>query len=935
MAKGSGGDFKARVKLEGDKEFKGALGDIRSRMALVKSELALADAEFKANDKSVTALTGRYEALEKQYDLQREKMGLVAEQMEKAKKAYGEGSEQVRYYESQLNDANTAVTKTEGLMRDTAAAVSKAEEAQRKENAVTKLATSAKEALTTALGATADAMRVGLVAAATAAGAAIGALAAATGVAIKQGFDLTAAAAGNVDTLMTLSAQTSVSAETLQKWDYAARFIDTDVSTMTDSMAKMVKGMGDANKGSTTAQAKFKALGVDIRDKVTGELRDSEDVFADAIDALGRVSNETERDALAMDLFGKSAQDLNPLIKAGGDQLRKLGDEAEAAGLVMGSDALNALGGFDDAMQRLSATGDGLKNVLAVGLTPVFQPLVDMATGAMGQVSAALADGLQPGELDGILQNVLGTMSTAIGSVSQLLTDAMPVISAALTGIIGMVVEMLPGLLDTLLPAALGLLQGVIDAIVQNIEPLTALAVSLLKQLATFLTENVGQLLGAATDIMLGLVDGITDALPELIPMAVTMLANFALALVGAIPEIAARLPEIVQAIWDGLAAVDWLGLGTNLIQGLVDGLGAAVSALLSSITGIFGNIWQEILKVFGIASPSTEAASAAGFILDGLLEGFESAVTAVVDAVKRIFGKIWDAIKSIFGFGSGESEESKEAKSAGQDIMTGMQKGIAGGEDDVKEAARNVSKAVLGELRKQLGIPEGGGDADEGRPIGASVSTGVAAGLNRESETAFTGAAYNTAYYIATALNSQMGIEGTAFGAAGNPASKYEYVGESICAGMAKGIAGGTSKVTQAARAMASAAYQAAKTELGIKSPSTRFAWLAEMSAEGWQQGMQARIGSMRDSVRAMTQEVAGGAAAGGGAQEAGIDYDRLGSAVADAMEARGLGETAMIVDGTMLGGTPGVSGGVSQALRRKANSSVRGRSAMLVVTV
>ena len=131
----------------------------------------------------------------------------------------------------------------------------------------------------------------------------------------------------------------------------------------------------------------------------------------------------------SMDLFGKSAQELNPLIEAGGDKLKSLGDEAENAGLVMGGSALDALGGFDDAMQRFDATGTGLKNTIAGVLVPVFQPFVDTATGAMGQISAALADGLQPGELESILQTTFTTLRTAIGSVGQTLTEAMSVLT--------------------------------------------------------------------------------------------------------------------------------------------------------------------------------------------------------------------------------------------------------------------------------------------------------------------------------------------------------------------------------------------------------------------------------------------------------------------------------------------------------------------------
>ncbi len=37
-----------------------------------------------------------------------------------------------------------------------------------------------------------------------------------------------------------------------------------------------------------------------------GNLRDGETVYWEAIDAHGQISNETERDALAMAVFGKS-----------------------------------------------------------------------------------------------------------------------------------------------------------------------------------------------------------------------------------------------------------------------------------------------------------------------------------------------------------------------------------------------------------------------------------------------------------------------------------------------------------------------------------------------------------------------------------------------------------------------------------------------------
>ena len=80
---------------------------------------------------------------------------------------------------------------------------------------------------------------------------------------------------------------------------------------------------------------KFADLGVSITDTSTGQLRDAEEVFYDIIDALGGMENQTERDAAAMGVLGKSAQELNPLILQGSGALQELAKEAEAAGYVL------------------------------------------------------------------------------------------------------------------------------------------------------------------------------------------------------------------------------------------------------------------------------------------------------------------------------------------------------------------------------------------------------------------------------------------------------------------------------------------------------------------------------------------------------------------------------------------------------------------------
>ncbi len=62
------------------------------------------------------------------------------------------------------------------------------------------------------------------------------------------------------DELLTLSAKTGISAKELQKMEYAARFIDTELETMTSSMVKLTKSMDNANKARKTKKKPFRNL---------------------------------------------------------------------------------------------------------------------------------------------------------------------------------------------------------------------------------------------------------------------------------------------------------------------------------------------------------------------------------------------------------------------------------------------------------------------------------------------------------------------------------------------------------------------------------------------------------------------------------------------------------------------------------------------------
>lgn len=191
------------------------------------------------------------------------------------------------------------------------------------------------------------------------------------------------------DELTTLAATTGLSTETLQKWSYAAAMCGISADTLTGAQTKLIKNMATAQKGTGDAAKAFETLGVRITD-ANGELRNSEDVFNDALNALGRVGNETERDALAMQIFGKSARELNPVINAGEDALKRFGDEAENVGAVVSDDAVGALNDLNTEVKRTKAQFSALKTETAAEFAPIMVELFKKFQELIKKVKAEL-----------------------------------------------------------------------------------------------------------------------------------------------------------------------------------------------------------------------------------------------------------------------------------------------------------------------------------------------------------------------------------------------------------------------------------------------------------------------------------------------------------------------------------------------------------------
>ena len=174
------------------------------------------------------------------------------------------------------------------------------------------------------------------------------------------------------DDLATLSQQTGLSTAELQKMQYASDRVDVSFEDMTGAVTKVKKSM--------TGHAElWNALGVSVRQWTNGPMRDAKDVFYDTIQALSQIKDETLRDQVAMELFGKSADQLAGIIDDGGAALRAYGQEAEDLSLILSDEVINSMtetgNELDKAKAQLQAGLLQLGATVAQVLAPIIEKL--------------------------------------------------------------------------------------------------------------------------------------------------------------------------------------------------------------------------------------------------------------------------------------------------------------------------------------------------------------------------------------------------------------------------------------------------------------------------------------------------------------------------------------------------------------------------------
>lgn len=339
-------------------------------------------------------------------------------------------------------------------------------------------------------------------------GAAIAAAAAAATAAVVKGIsDIVNNTVQNGDEIDKASQRMGMSRESYQEWAYILGQCGAEIGNMEIGMKTLITQM-DASQDKNSEAAKiFDSLGVSVRN-TDGSLRSVDEVFLETILALTSMEDGTEKARIANVLFGRSGQDLMPVINGTAEEIVDLKDRSHELGLIMSNEAVDAAVLLGDTMDDTKKAYGTFGRLIGESVMPSIQGLFDYLLLEYPKIK------------EGFTNDFLPSITQAVGGF---------------VDIIKWIIDPDGGIdLDAAMDNLVGGFVGIIDKLAEKAPDFVAGLIKLFKALAEHAPELVAALTPLIVEIGKALVVGIITNLPDIITAAIATIDEAGRALLEA-----------------------------------------------------------------------------------------------------------------------------------------------------------------------------------------------------------------------------------------------------------------------------------------------------------------------------------------------------------------------------------------------------------------
>jgi TP901 family phage tail tape measure protein len=306
-----------------------------------------------------------------------------------------------------------------------------------------------------------------------------------------------------------LAAQTGLTVELMSELETSLKDAGSSAEEFAKSVVKMRRFISEAADGSKGAAEALGKLGLSAADLIN---LSADDQFLKIADALSRVKNPTDRLALAMELFGKSAYKMLPVLEAGGAGIEEFRRKAREMGFSLSGETADAADALGTQIEVLQDQFGRIAVAIGEALLPVAEAFVAVMQGLVGRVIEFIRE--NQGLVLGVTAAGVALLAagTAIGIVGALLVGFGAVISGTATvlGALAAASSFVAAAVAGIVPAAIAAWTALTGPVALVIAGVVAVGVAI--AYVTGLLSQMGASFTALWDTALGFTSTLRDA---------------------------------------------------------------------------------------------------------------------------------------------------------------------------------------------------------------------------------------------------------------------------------------------------------------------------------------------------------------------------------------------------------------------------------------
>lgn len=218
------------------------------------------------------------------------------------------------------------------------------------------------------------------------------------------------------DQIGKMSDRLGIGAAELQKLQFAAEQTGVGVSTFNTALQRMVRRIEEAKSGSGVAVKALDAIGLSAQNIADLPV---EEQFLRISEAMSQLEDTGIRTNAMMQIFDTEGVALAQTMMNGRESVEALGQELEDMGAVLSQSQIDTATEAQDAMNSLSRSLGGLRDIIVIGIAPALTVFADGLTFLVSKANQLL-------ESVGLISRDTSELTNVLNSASEeRLTDAL------------------------------------------------------------------------------------------------------------------------------------------------------------------------------------------------------------------------------------------------------------------------------------------------------------------------------------------------------------------------------------------------------------------------------------------------------------------------------------------------------------------------------